>query len=1002
MNKKERSQYIKALQSDIASIESIPEEDRNDFELVKVQRKLGRRIEKMGFDVLKQQFFIKESIPEIRSWFDNVFQTFGELYDFAEGKIYDNACYFGYSFSEDEIAKYKIDISNMNFTSFVSETMEDIDIRNDDKVEVSAEALKWKSLFFDSLNKLKSASTLEEIAQTVEDFRIAEQEFGLFYFYSFNLGETACGILLFNWLIHNKNIDLIPEEIWNENYRRYVTHHFFCSLFIIFGEKLFDKLPKYKYTSGKKRYTSQYSRIRKYFATTPETKIKKGYDIQRDIYYINTEYWFMPENFNFCVTTLYFESFDDFVATLNNDLSDCDLRYADLSQYDLSQYKINANTKLGRNNISGSVTYKVTKGFNRRGFYILQELFDSKGSVITRKGITCQYFCDFLHVVGNDLSDCDLLFCEGLENVPDILLYNLENAKVTSETLVKAGKNEKDLVHIDFPVVKKSTFPFALQNEKETKYILSAMREKENTLQRYRVLYISDLHLMHKIINKMKSRKIQTANDIEFFLKSAVLQMLSSAPYLNSPIIIAGDIATLPELYKWFINFLSQKKKNVIVIPGNHELWSMSKGSWQHELDEYRSFVEECGLVFLHNCIAYMCDDYKWQTISEEEIVNMSVEDIRNKTRTARYLIFGGLGFSGYNSVHNANIGLYLDVLDIADDIEETKRFEALYRKIEQCFGDREIIIATHTQMEDWLESAEYHNGWIYISGHNHHNYFYDDGVTRVYADNQLGYKSSNFSLKSISIDGNYDIFEDYSDDIHQITAEQYRDFYRGKNMTMDFNRNDLDIFMLKKKGYYCFISRSQKMRSLCFLEGGRQKQLPVKDIQYYYDHMEEEIEILEAPIKEFYHMQEKISELVKIIGGSGRIHGCIIDIDYYNHIYLNPHGNKLLCYCALDIVKKEVYLNLPSLLKVRCPELFKNYKALTENSQGYSTAIELYGKKPQISEKTVYYPETEMYSFSNQVKSLQYLVDKKVLRRWYDVSAESKDLIFKELPQIE
>ena len=37
------------------------------------------------------------------------------------------------------------------------------------------------------------------------------------------------------------------------------------------------------------------------------------------------------------------------------------------------------------------------------------------------------------------------------------------------------------------------------------------------------------------------------------------------------------------------------------------------------------------------------------------------------------------------------------------------------------------------------------------------------------------------------------------------------------------------------------------------------------------------------------------ISKVIKSIGGDGSIHGCIVDIDYYNHIYiilqLTPHS---------------------------------------------------------------------------------------------------------------
>ena len=39
------------------------------------------------------------------------------------------------------------------------------------------------------------------------------------------------------------------------------------------------------------------------------------------------------------------------------------------------------------------------------------------------------------------------------------------------------------------------------------------------------------------------------------------------------------------------------------------------------------------------------------------------------------------------------------------------------------------------------------------------------------------------------------------------------------------------------------------------------------------------------------------ISKVIKSIGGDGSIHGCIVDIDYYNHIYINPVDGKITEY---------------------------------------------------------------------------------------------------------
>lgn len=76
---------------------------------------------------------------------------------------------------------------------------------------------------------------------------------------------------------------------------------------------------------------------------------------------------------------------------------------------------------------------------------------------------------------------------------------------------------------------------------------------------------------------------------------------------------------------------------------------------------------------------------------------------------------------------------------------------------------------------------ANCHDNFVYVSGHTHRNMFFDDGVKRIYADNQIGYRNESPHLKSFLMDGEYDYFEDYEDGIYEITSQEYQDFSRGK-----------------------------------------------------------------------------------------------------------------------------------------------------------------------------------------------------------------------------
>ena len=59
-----------------------------------------------GFDVLKQVFFTEEYRPSEKSYKCEIveFSSFKEYYDYLNGDIYSNACYFSYSFSKEDLA----------------------------------------------------------------------------------------------------------------------------------------------------------------------------------------------------------------------------------------------------------------------------------------------------------------------------------------------------------------------------------------------------------------------------------------------------------------------------------------------------------------------------------------------------------------------------------------------------------------------------------------------------------------------------------------------------------------------------------------------------------------------------------------------------------------------------------------------------------------------------------------------------------------------------------
>lgn len=139
-----------------------------------------------------------------------------------------------------------------------------------------------------------------------------------------------------------------------------------------------------------------------------------------------------------------------------------------------------------------------------------------------------------------------------------------------------------------------------------------------------------------------------------------------------------------------------------------------------------------------------------------------------------------------------------------------------------------------------------------------------------------------------------------------------------------------------------------------------------------------------------------KLGEEVQKIGGWGKVHGCIVDIDFYNHLYLNPYDGKITPYFALkpyDIESRAEYPDLLSLLQDQIPYLCKKFTD-AQNS-GMIPILSKYAVGNAESTALATVPEivlgTEMYKPSRRMRAIQYLFDGNVIRVWKDAVLSSR-----------
>lgn len=988
MAKSEVKEIIRQLKNKKIKVFDVPEEYENDIQIVTFERKSGLRITgKRGFDITSNSFFVEEELIQVdiddeerkRSVF-LLFDNFDSYFDFLNGNIYDNACYTFCRLSEDIIASRKIDLKRlMEQKAFTEETIDNysLSVSKEEKdcyenaEQIHRHCQQW-------IKKFNYCNSYDELVKVVSNYRkskIAPIVDVSFFFFHYIFADIE----------DKQRFAIIMEYISSAPYPQYEIINALCSIY-----DPDDVIQSFNYYSlGVKGTKYKHRRkLKEYIQRLKDGEIafySKAYFDKETHYYCEEICGFPKGNEYFPISTIYryFETFEEFSEYRNGDLTHTDLSSALELNVDFSKYVINETTKLP-SHTNMEVIYSVKKQYDNGKFYVTQQWCNTSGGVVKEYKHTFDYFFDFVFFLNGDLSEANLLFCDGLIFLEQWDEINFTGAKMKSSLCEKFG------LKYDRQEIKRSlieSFKCVEQNENETALVLQTSRdlmlEAPIIYKCQRVQYISDIHIMHRIQNA----GCRSKEDVIYVIQKIVSTIAHEAGHL---LLIDGDVASDFDIFQLFVKLLSKTlRRNTMVVftLGNHELWSFPSSSIDEIVATYRTLLEEHGMYLLHNDVLYKeehslhsAPNTGTHLIKYDELCEMDDIQITKRLRSARYVILGGLGFSGYNMEFNADNGIYRETIDRSIEIKESKKFEDLYNRLHCILAKKNTIVLTHTPKKDWCNEARHDKDFVYVSGHTHRNFFHDDGEYRVYSDNQIGYHNDNPHLKTFLIDNDYDCFADYNDGIFEITSEQYNDFYRGKNISMTFQREVNVLYMLKKNGYYCFIHES-KGGSLTILNGGAMKKLEIQSIQYYYDNMDAMISTIKTPLDKFSVFQKRIAGIVKRIGGLGTIHGSIIDIDFYNHIYVNPLDLSVTGYWASDIITKIVYPSIPALLKKNCPQIFGEYVKLLDGSKENPLALK---QQTDIALLPQVYLDTDIYKASREIKKMQKL-SSNILSSWYE-----------------
>ena len=617
---------------------------------------------------------------------------------------------------------------------------------------------------------------------------------------------------------------------------------------------------------------------------------------------------------------------------------------------------------------------------------------DTKLFIVEEKYSTNREHYKIIERSFNDFDSFYLYLNKNLDNVnlidynfDNLVLskYDLNNALISSEIQQKLNKYDNafyekfikqnfDKLNFTPFYTNETTLPNTIQHD-----VIESSKLNDYFTKYH---YISDLHLMHHI-NESYKYYINPDEVANFIDKTSIklldnLKQSHDSIFEHKYLLIAGDVSfdlKVLECFLFCINKHRPFNTKIVFVLGNHELYHTEKNI-EKVINNIRTICKKNNIIFLHNELLLDNID-ETIIIKEQELQSITATQLREKAINYYTIIFGSLGFTGNNKVYNASTGLYRNTIKTIDEDKALSlKTETVYKKLVEALPNEQLIILTHTPLEDW-SNLPYQKNWIYVNGHTHKNkYLSENGIT-IYADNQIGYKSNQFNVKHFTKTRYIDIFKYYADGIHTISADKYRQHLYSLPCRRTYNRNN-EVIMLKRENIYMFLLYNKSNNTYYILDGGVPHCLPNKP-QYYFDKMVIYANYIKNGLKLYNQTQKELAKRVKQFGGDGYIHGSIIDIDFFNHIYLDPETGRFIYYYSPSYGYRKEYDSIDLLLKTHNKQLYAKYKQtsnlITQNKHDITHNFE------------EWQTDKNMYKFSLMVKKLQDIIDLNIIRKWVD-----------------
>lgn len=496
--------------------------------------------------------------------------------------------------------------------------------------------------------------------------------------------------------------------------------------------------------------------------------------------------------------------------------------------------------------------------------------------------------------------------------------------------------------------------------------------------------YVSDLHPEHQLFCTGKSFAEQRE-----IVDRKVAELISSAEDVTCPLLVAGDTGDSFEMVSMlYESLLSCWQGDIYAVLGNHELWDMDSDedrSTDDVIARYKAFAaKHPRLHILENELLIKKFDSGWLLFSEKQLLAMEQTAFWKLYGVSDYMILGGIGFSGMNMVFNAQTGAYRRKLTAEEDFGRSARFSRIHERLRLCAGAFRAVVLTHTPPQDWCDGRLCPN-WIYVCGHNHRNSFdCPQNGPVILNDNQMGFEPCKWELKAFTFDSyhEYDPLEYLPDGINRISSDEYINYLRATGIGIQSFSRQGTIYAVKHNGANMFLLEGKKL----YILNGGSIHVAEHPLSYYDERLTRYISQVRQAFIPYDSEKKRLGSEIRKLGGWGSDHGCIVDIDFRNHIYCDPRDGKMSFYYATDTVNKLFFRDFMQLVRespmLTCREMIL---------QRLESGCDLPALLPAVHESALLsvapeiVKDTDIYGPSRKMRSVQYVLEQKVIRFWQD-----------------